>query len=118
MFANNHHGDGHVAAWFPAAAGVQAALIEDAPETYFRPPYVGVSGWVGVEACPRRVRTTAVWPATWSAAWQGGRGGRHALRGGLGNSPVGEDAVRTLQEFLKAMAPISPSHRGRQTPSL
>ena len=49
MFDNNHHGDGHVAVWLPAAPGVQAALIEEAPETYFRPPYVGVSGWVGVE---------------------------------------------------------------------
>src|SRR5437016_3660768 len=49
MFANNHHGDGHVAVWIPAAPGVQAALIEEAPETYFRPPYVGVAGWVGVE---------------------------------------------------------------------
>ncbi|MGH9620398.1 MAG: MmcQ/YjbR family DNA-binding protein, partial [Bryobacteraceae bacterium] len=49
MFANNHHGDGHVAVWVPAASGVQAALIEEAPDTYFRPPYVGVAGWVGVE---------------------------------------------------------------------
>lgn len=49
MFANNHHGDGHVAVWIPAAAGVQGALIQEAPRTYFRPPYVGVSGWVGVE---------------------------------------------------------------------
>jgi hypothetical protein len=49
MFSNNHHGDGHVAVWIPAAPGVQAALIEEAPATYFRPPYVGVSGWVGVE---------------------------------------------------------------------
>jgi hypothetical protein len=49
MFANNHHGDGHIAVWLPAAVGVQAALIEEAPETYFRPPYVGVNGWVGVE---------------------------------------------------------------------
>ncbi len=49
MFANNHHGDGHVAVWVPAAAGVQAALIKEAPDTYFRPPYVGVAGWVGVE---------------------------------------------------------------------
>ena len=49
MFANNHHGDGHVAVWIPAAPGVQAALIEEAPGTYFRPPYVGVGGWVGVE---------------------------------------------------------------------
>ena len=49
MFANNHHGDGRVAVWVPAAPGVQADLIEEAPETYFRPPYVGGAGWVGVE---------------------------------------------------------------------
>lgn len=49
MFANNHHGDGHVAVWLPAVLGVQAALIEEQPDTYFRPPYVGAAGWVGVE---------------------------------------------------------------------
>jgi hypothetical protein len=49
MFANNHHGDGHIGVWIPAAAGVQEAFIEEAPDTYFRPPYVGVRGWVGVE---------------------------------------------------------------------
>lgn len=48
-FANNHHSDGHVAVWIPAAPGVQAALIEEAPDTYFRPPYVGGAGWIGVE---------------------------------------------------------------------
>ena len=48
-FVDNHHGDGHVAVWIPAAPGVQAALIAEAPGTYFRPPYVGVAGWVGVE---------------------------------------------------------------------
>jgi hypothetical protein len=49
MFSNNHHGDGRVAVWVPAAPGVQTALIEESPDTYFRPPYVGVAGWVGVE---------------------------------------------------------------------
>ena len=49
MFVNNHHDDGHVAVWVPAAPGVQTALIEEAPEIYYRPPYVGPSGWVGVE---------------------------------------------------------------------
>lgn len=49
MFDDNHHGDGHVAVWVPAAPGAQAALIEEEPDTYFRPPYVGVAGWVGVE---------------------------------------------------------------------
>src|SRR5262245_59412940 len=49
MFANNHHDDGHVAVWLPAGPGVQEALIEEAPQIYFRPPYVGGAGWVGVE---------------------------------------------------------------------
>jgi hypothetical protein len=49
MFANNHHNDGHVAVWLPAGPGVQEALIAEAPRIYFRPPYVGPAGWVGVE---------------------------------------------------------------------
>ena len=49
MFANNHHNDGHIAIWLPAAPGVQADLIKESPATYFRPPYVGAGGWVGVE---------------------------------------------------------------------
>lgn len=49
MFANNHHDDGRVAAWLPAGAGVQEALIEEAPRIFFRPPYVGPAGWIGVE---------------------------------------------------------------------
>ena len=49
MFANNHHDDGHVAAWLPAGPGVQSALIAEAPDVYFRPPYVGSAGWIGVE---------------------------------------------------------------------
>ncbi len=49
MLSNNHHDDGHVAVWIPAAPGLQQALIEESPETYYRPPYVGVRGWVGIE---------------------------------------------------------------------
>jgi hypothetical protein len=49
MFANNHHKDGHIAVWIPAAPGHQAALIAASPKRYFRPPYVGPSGWVGIE---------------------------------------------------------------------
>jgi uncharacterized protein YdhG (YjbR/CyaY superfamily) len=49
MFADNHHSDGHLAVWVPAPRGMQSALIEDAPETYFNPPYVGTSGWIGIE---------------------------------------------------------------------
>jgi hypothetical protein len=49
MFANNHHNDGHVAVWIPAPPGLQAMLIAASPETFFRPPYVGVRGWLGIE---------------------------------------------------------------------
>jgi hypothetical protein len=49
MFADNHHGDGHIAVWLPAPPGAQTALIESSPSIYFRPPYVGHRGWVGVE---------------------------------------------------------------------
>ena len=49
MFSNNHHNDGHIAVTIPAAIGVQAALIEASPKKFYRPPYVGVRGWVGVE---------------------------------------------------------------------
>lgn len=49
MFANNHHNDGHVAIWIPAAPGLKQNLISTAPDTFFRPPYVGVKGWVGIE---------------------------------------------------------------------
>jgi hypothetical protein len=49
MFANNHHGDGHIAVWIPAAPGHQEMLVNTFPAKYFRPPYVGVRGWVGIE---------------------------------------------------------------------
>jgi hypothetical protein len=49
MCSNNHHNDGHVAVVIPAAIGIQAMLIEKAPRKFYRPPYVGGSGWVGIE---------------------------------------------------------------------
>jgi hypothetical protein len=49
MFANNHHRDGHVGVWLPAPPGLQEALIEEDPSVYYRPPYVGSSGWIGIE---------------------------------------------------------------------
>jgi hypothetical protein len=49
MFADNHHNDGHVAIWIPVPSGFQEAFLEANPETYFKPPYVGIRGWVGIE---------------------------------------------------------------------
>jgi hypothetical protein len=48
MFADNHHGDGRIAAWCAAPLGVQEMVLRDAPEKFFRPPYVGGKGWIGV----------------------------------------------------------------------
>ena len=49
MISNNHHNDGHVAVVIPAGIGIQEALIKASPEKFYRPPYVGVRGWVGIE---------------------------------------------------------------------
>jgi hypothetical protein len=47
MYANHHHDD-RLAFWCAAPPGVQEALVNSAPDRYFRPPYVGHRGWLGV----------------------------------------------------------------------
>lgn len=49
MCSINHHHDGHIAVTVPAAIGIQGALIESNPKKFYRPPYVGVAGWIGIE---------------------------------------------------------------------
>lgn len=49
MCSINHHTDGHIAVTVPLPLGVQAALIEKSPKKFYKPPYVGSSGWVGIE---------------------------------------------------------------------
>ena len=49
MFSNNHHNDGHIAVTIPAGIGIQEMLIKKSPKKFYRPPYVGVRGWVGIE---------------------------------------------------------------------
>ncbi|HZA06046.1 MAG TPA: MmcQ/YjbR family DNA-binding protein [Propionibacteriaceae bacterium] len=49
MFVDDHHDDGHLAIWCAAPDGVQAEMVETEPERFFRPPYVGHRGWLGVE---------------------------------------------------------------------
>ncbi|MCU6713019.1 MmcQ/YjbR family DNA-binding protein [Paenibacillus sp. J5C_2022] len=52
----NHHGDGRIALWCSAPAGVQSMLTESYPDNYFIPPYVGHLGWVGL-----RLDRNAAW---------------------------------------------------------
>jgi len=48
MYLDNHHDDGRLALWCAAPEGMQEAIVESTPEHYFRPPYVGHRGWIGV----------------------------------------------------------------------
>jgi predicted DNA-binding protein (MmcQ/YjbR family) len=45
---NHHHGADHLAFWCPAVPGAQEQLIAEDSAQFFRPPYVGHRGWVGV----------------------------------------------------------------------
>lgn len=44
----DHHHDDRLSFWCAAPAGVQDALVESEPDRFFRPPYVGHRGWLGV----------------------------------------------------------------------
>jgi predicted DNA-binding protein (MmcQ/YjbR family) len=48
MYQNDHHGDGRVAVWCKAPPGAQEVMVGADPERFFRPPYVGPKGWIGV----------------------------------------------------------------------
>jgi hypothetical protein len=48
MFLDDHHGDGRLALWVAAAPGVQAEMVDEEPDRFFVPPYVGHRGWLGV----------------------------------------------------------------------
>ncbi len=48
MFHDGHHGDGRLALWVAAAPGVQAEMVDEEPDRFFVPPYVGHRGWLGV----------------------------------------------------------------------
>jgi hypothetical protein len=45
---DHHHGADRLAFWCAAPPGAQEELIAQDPHRFFRPPYVGHRGWVGV----------------------------------------------------------------------
>src|SRR5262245_37493603 len=45
---DHHHGADHLAVWLPAPLGAQESLVFLDRERFFRPPYVGARGWVGM----------------------------------------------------------------------
>ena len=46
--ADSHHGNGRNAVWCKATHTTQDLLIARNPKRYFRPPYTGPSGWIGI----------------------------------------------------------------------
>ncbi len=44
----NHHHDDRLSFWCAAPPGAQEVLVGSDPERFFRPPYVGPRGWLGV----------------------------------------------------------------------
>ena len=44
----DHHHDDRNAVVMAAPPGAQEQLVGDEPDRYFRPPYVGSKGWIGV----------------------------------------------------------------------
>ena len=47
-WTTGHHEDRFPTVWCAAPPGAQAELIAADPERFFRPPYVGHRGWLGV----------------------------------------------------------------------
>jgi hypothetical protein len=48
MLDQHHHGAEHLGFWCAAPPGVQEELVGEDPARFFRPPYVGHRGWLGV----------------------------------------------------------------------
>ncbi|HEY0995325.1 MAG TPA: MmcQ/YjbR family DNA-binding protein [Gemmatimonadaceae bacterium] len=46
--AATHHGQGREGVWIKALPVNQELLLRAAPERFYKPPYVGPSGWIGV----------------------------------------------------------------------
>jgi len=43
-----HHGTTFPHLWCAAPPSAQAALVDAMPSKFFRPPYVGAKGWIGI----------------------------------------------------------------------
>ncbi|MFB9909729.1 MmcQ/YjbR family DNA-binding protein [Allokutzneria oryzae] len=47
-YSDHHHHDDRLGFWCAAPPGVQEEMVAEEPERFFRPPYVGHRGWLGV----------------------------------------------------------------------
>ena len=59
LWADGHHDNHFAHLWCAGLPGAQASLIAAGPDRFFRPPYVGGRGWIGV-------RLDAAPPVDWT----------------------------------------------------
>ncbi|HXS62830.1 MAG TPA: MmcQ/YjbR family DNA-binding protein [Streptosporangiaceae bacterium] len=48
LWADGHHDNGFPHLWCASAPGAQQELVAAEPDKFFRPPYVGGRGWIGM----------------------------------------------------------------------
>lgn len=48
LWPDGHHDHHFAHLWAAAPAGVQAEVVEAEPDHFFKPPYVGTRGWIGL----------------------------------------------------------------------
>ena len=66
-WVDDHHGDGNTGIWCAAPPGAQEALVGSGDPRFFRPPYVGHRGWLGVRlVCPTAPPPTGTRSPSWS----------------------------------------------------
>jgi predicted DNA-binding protein (MmcQ/YjbR family) len=104
MFAmtdNNHHQSGHVAVWVKAPAMVQEILISSDSKRFFKPPYMGHKGWVGVriDGKPDWEQLTAI------------------LKDGYEISLPVRKAPRTASRSKRVLSPVSKARQSMKPPS-
>jgi predicted DNA-binding protein (MmcQ/YjbR family) len=89
---DHHHGADHLAVWLPAPLGEQEAMIFTDPARFFRPPYVGPRGWIGVRI-DRRPNWTVVARLVHQAYRQVARPPRRGARRTARAAPVDAGAA-------------------------
>ena len=104
MFAmtdNNHHQSGHVAVWVKAPAMAQEILISSDSKRFFKPPYMGHKGWVGV-----RLDRKPDWEQLAAI-----------LKDGYEMSLPARKAARTASRSKRILSPVSKARQSMKPPS-
>ena len=104
MFAmtdNNHHQSGHMAVWVKAPAMAQEILINSDSKRFFRPPYMGHKGWVGV-----RIDSKPDWEQL-----------TEILKDGYEMSLPVKKAARAASRSKRVVSPVSKARQSTKPPS-